>query len=252
MKNIKRMGTLAVTLAGTLAMGLSASRGMQPVAAPAARIAVAAVDIDLGQHLAPRFIKLIDCPPGHVPPGAFDDPRKLDGRVLKASLRRGEPLVEETLQPVASSSGMTGVVHAALLPFSVRLSGIDGVQGLTLPGNHVDIVAEGRASGDAAHGVAQTGAATTVLLQQVLVLSVTRHVDRFAVWPRATEVVTLAVTPADAARIELARRTGTLSLQLHNRADRYSDDADEVAWLALLDEPALRLAPISWTKRGGA
>jgi pilus assembly protein CpaB len=234
-KNIKRMGTVAVTLAGTLAMALSASRGLQAVTAPTARIAVAAVDIDLGQRLAPRFIKLIDCPRGHVPPGAFDDPRKLDGRVLTASLQRGEPLVENRLQPVASTAGMADLMGPPLLPFSVQLSRIDGVRGLALAGNPVDIVVERRQSADnPAKGDAQTGGATTVLLRQVLVLSITRHMDRFAVSPHVTEVVTLAVTPADAARIELARRTGTLSLQLHHPAAHDSDDPEQAAWLALL------------------
>ncbi|MFP3181221.1 MAG: Flp pilus assembly protein CpaB [Paraburkholderia sp.] len=241
MKNIKRMGTVAVTLAGTLAMALSASRGLQAVTAPTARIAVAAVDIDLGQRLAPRFIKLIDCPQGHVPPGAFDDPHKLDGRVLTASLLRGEPLVENRLQPVASTAGTTGVIDAVLLPLSVQMSGMDCVQGLALPGNRVDILVEQRQSGGAtANGAAHTGAATAVLLRQVLVLSMTRHSEQFVVSPRVTQVVTLAVTPADAARIELARRTGTLSLQLHNLADRYGDDPEQVAWLALLGEPVSR------------
>lgn len=247
MKNIIRMGTWAVTLAGTLAIALAASRGIEAVAPPEAKIAVAAVDIDLGQRLAPRLIKLIDCPPGHIPPGAFDDPRKLDGRVLTASLQRGEPLVEERLQPVAPSAGMTGVIDAALLPFNLQMSGIDGVEGRVLPGNRVDILVARQESGDTAHG-----AASSVLLRQVLVLSMTRHVDRFAVWPRVTEFVTLAVTPGGAARIDLARRTGTLSLQLHDAADHSRDDQWQAAGLAPLDEPLMRFAPVSWAKPGGA
>lgn len=239
MKNTTRMGTLAVTLAGTLAIALAASHGIQAVAPPETRIAVAAVDIDLGQRLAPRYIKLIDCPPGHIPTGAFDDPRKLDGRVLTASLQRGEPLVEERLQPVAPSAGMTGVIDAALLPFNLQMSGIDGVEGRALPGNRVDIVVARRESGDTAHD-----AAASVLLRQVLVLSMTRHVDRFAVWPRVTELVTLAVTPRDAARIDLARRTGTLSLRLHNEADHSRGDQWQGASFAPLDEALMRFAPI--------
>ena len=99
MKKIKWMGTFAVTAASTLVAVLCASRGIPAQTVPATRIAVAAVDIDVGQRLAPRFIKLIDWPVGKIPPGAFRDPHKLDGRVLRASLLHGEPLTESALQP---------------------------------------------------------------------------------------------------------------------------------------------------------
>jgi pilus assembly protein CpaB len=100
MKNTKWMGTLAIAAAGALVGALCVVRWMPVRAASAAQIAVAAVDIDVGQHLAPRFIKLVDSPTGKVPAGAFSDPRKLDGRILTASVERGEPLVERELQPV--------------------------------------------------------------------------------------------------------------------------------------------------------
>ena len=103
MKNTKWLGTLAVTAAGTLVAALCASRGMPVQNAPVTRIAVAAVDIDLGQRLAPRFIKLIEWPAGKIPPGTFDDPHQLDGRVLCASIVRGEPLTEGGLQPLGAS-----------------------------------------------------------------------------------------------------------------------------------------------------
>ena len=100
MKNTKSMGTLAIAVAGALVGALCVVRWMPLQAAPAARIAVAAVDIDVGQRLAPRYIKLVDSPTGKIPPGAFSDPHKLDGRILTASVERGEPLVERRLQPV--------------------------------------------------------------------------------------------------------------------------------------------------------
>lgn len=100
MKNTEWMGTLAIAAAGALVGALCVVHWVPLQAAPAAKIAVAAVDIDVGQRLAPRYIKLIDSPTGKIPAGAFSDPHKLDGRVLTASLERGEPLVEARLQPV--------------------------------------------------------------------------------------------------------------------------------------------------------
>jgi hypothetical protein len=99
MKNTKWMGTWAIAAAGALTGALCVVHWMPLQAAPAAQIAVAAVDIDVGQHLAPRFIKLVASPTGKVPAGEFSDPHKLDGRILTASVERGEPLVERQLQP---------------------------------------------------------------------------------------------------------------------------------------------------------
>lgn len=104
MKNIKYMGTLALTTVGTVVAVLCASRWVPAQTAPATRIVVAAVDIDIGQRLAPRFVKLIDWPAGKIPPGAFSDLHKLDGRVLRASILHGEPLTESGLQPLALSA----------------------------------------------------------------------------------------------------------------------------------------------------
>jgi len=104
MKNIKRMGTLALTAVGTVVAVLCASRWVPAQTVPATRIVVAAVDIDIGQRLAPRFVKLIDWPAGKIPPGAFSDPHKLDGRVLRASILHGEPLTESGLQPLRPSA----------------------------------------------------------------------------------------------------------------------------------------------------
>lgn len=100
MKNTKWKGTLAIAAVGALAGTLCVVDGMPARATPAVKIAVAAVDIDVGQHLESRFIKLVDSPTGKIPAGAFSDPHKLDGRILTVSVERGEPLVEQRLQPV--------------------------------------------------------------------------------------------------------------------------------------------------------
>ena len=104
MRNIKWMGTSALTATGTLVAVLCASRWVPAQTAPATRIAVATGDIDVGQRLGPRFVKLIDWPAGKIPPGAFSDPHQLDGRVLRASVLHGEPLTEGGLQPLVPSA----------------------------------------------------------------------------------------------------------------------------------------------------
>jgi pilus assembly protein CpaB len=115
MKNIKWFGTQAFTAVGTLVVVLCASRWIPAHSVGSTKIAVAAVDIDVGQRLAPRLIKLIDWPIGTMPPGAFSDPDKLDGRVASASMIRGEPLTERDLQPLTTAAVSRHRADAAVL-----------------------------------------------------------------------------------------------------------------------------------------
>ena len=61
----------------------------------------------LSQVAHKRGVAVFRCSPdatGKIPPGAFSDPHKLDGRVLRASVLHGEPLTESGLQPLALSA----------------------------------------------------------------------------------------------------------------------------------------------------
>ena len=60
---------------------------------------MAVADISLGQRLTPEMFKLAEWPADSVPKGAFTDPQKLGGRVLKSTLLMGEPVSETKLAP---------------------------------------------------------------------------------------------------------------------------------------------------------
>lgn len=72
MKNLRILSMLLIaTIAGLAAM-LFASRWLiQQGNSGTTKVAVAAVDVNLGQRLSPEFIRLVDWPAASLPPGAI-------------------------------------------------------------------------------------------------------------------------------------------------------------------------------------
>src|SRR5690349_20605176 len=103
MKNKRALAMMAVAiLFGLAAVGFASRWLLSQPGSAAGRIAVAAVDISLGQRLTPEMFKLADWPSHSVPKGAFTDPQKLGGRVLKSNLVMGEPVSEAKLAPAGT------------------------------------------------------------------------------------------------------------------------------------------------------
>jgi pilus assembly protein CpaB len=237
MKNMRALAMLTVATIAALAAVLFASRWMQTQATPSTRVVVAANDINLGQRLTPEFVKLVDWPSGSIPAGAFTDPQKLDGRVLKTSAQRGEPLLEAKLAPVGTMGGLSAVIGEGKRAITVRVNDVIGVAGFALPGNYVDIIVNTQKDGTAAAGDAQDRNISKIVLEKILVLAVAQEVGRDDTKPRVVNAVTLEVSPEQAEKIDLARSVGTLSLVLRNQVDNADDTTGGATKVSLLKEP---------------
>ena len=111
MKNTRAVLVLVLAvIAGLGAMVLAARWITGQVSYEGPKLAVAARDINLGTPVDASMIQMVDWPQGARPDGAFDDPKKLDGRVLKTSVLRGEPLLENKLAPVGTKGGLSAVI----------------------------------------------------------------------------------------------------------------------------------------------
>jgi pilus assembly protein CpaB len=217
MKN--RRAYLMLALAAALGLGavLLASRWLlRQTPGTAGRIVVAAADVNLGQRLAPDMLKLADWPSDAMPQGALRDPHKLNGRVLKSSVLRGEPLSEAKLAPAGTLGGLSALIAEGRRAITVRVNDVVGVAGFALPGNFVDIIVHTQAD-DAARQHERP--ISKIVLERILVLAVAQEVSRDDTKPRVVNAVTLEVTPEQAERLDLARSVGTLSLALRNQVD---------------------------------
>jgi pilus assembly protein CpaB len=218
MKNTRTMLVLGIAIMSGLVAVLLASRWLtQQTSNGVARVVVASTDISLGQRLTPELFKLVDWPTESTPPGVFNDISKLDGRVVKTSLMRGEPVLEGKLAPLGTKGGLSAVIGEGRRAITVRVNDVIGVAGFALPGNFVDIIVntqkEGERNGNTDQNISK------IVLERILVLAVAQEVGRDETKPRVVNAVTLEVTPDQAEKLDLARSVGTLSLALRNQID---------------------------------
>jgi len=218
MKNRRAFMMMAMAIVlGLGAVAMASRLLLRQVPTSANRIVVAAADVSLGQRLSPDMLKASDWPADGVPVGALRDPLVLNGRVLKSSVLRGEPLTEAKLAPVGTLGGLSALIAEGKRAITVRVNDVIGVAGFALPGNFVDILVSTQAN---ASGTAQEDLAISkIVLERILVLAVAQEVSRDDTKPRVVNAVTLEVAPEQAEKLDLARSVGSLSLVLRNQVD---------------------------------
>jgi len=217
MKNTRTWVILSVAIISGLLAVLLAGRWLDRQShSDITQVVVARTEISLGQRLAPEMLKLVDWPKNSLPPGAHLSIEKLDGRVLKAGLQRGEPVLEAKLAPQGTQGGLSAVISEGKRAITVRVNDVIGVAGFALPGNYVDIIVNTQKDGER---VNHDQNISKIVLEKILVLAVAQEVSRDETRPRVVNAVTLEVTPEEAEKIDLARSVGSLSLVLRNQVD---------------------------------
>ncbi len=218
MKNTRALIVLAVAVLAGLGAVLLASRWLNNQSnSNVSRVAVAAVEINLGQRIAPDMVKMVDWPSDSVPAGSVSDAGTLDGRVARTGLQRGEAILEAKLAPKGTQGGLSAVIGEGRRAITVRVNDVIGVAGFALPGNYVDIIVNTHR--DRETGNRRDQAISKIVLERIMVLAVAQEVSRDETKPRVVNAVTLEVTPEQAEKIDLARSVGTLSLVLRNQID---------------------------------
>jgi pilus assembly protein CpaB len=187
-------------------------------------VVVAARDLDLGTRLTPEMIQLVQWPKESMPQGAFQsrdallkDSKTGEPRVIRASLQRGEPILESRLAPVGTKGGLSAVIAAGHRAITVRVNDVVGVAGFALPGSYVDILVNTTSEGTSRSNSDKS--ISKIVLEHILVLAIAQEVGRDETKPKVVNAVTLEVTPEQAEQLDLARSVGSLSLVLRNQID---------------------------------
>lgn len=218
MRNIKAIGLLLLAVLTGLAAAVYASGWVSRQGGIASnRVVVAAVDIELGSKINAQMLSTVDWPAGSVPPGAFNDMKEVQDRVVKVSVLRGEAVMEGKLAPVGTQGGLSAVISPGKRAMTVRVNDVVGVAGFALPGNYVDVVVnaqQDRAKGEEGKQISKT------VLEHVLVLAVAQEAGRDDTKPKVVSAVTLELSLEDSEKLDLARSVGTLSLVLRNQVDK--------------------------------
>ncbi|MCK0506463.1 Flp pilus assembly protein CpaB [Aromatoleum anaerobium] len=208
---------LVAMLAGLAAVALGTRWLQAKTGGDGNRIAVAAVELQLGGRIGPEAIRLVEWPSSSIPSGAFTDLAALDGRVAITGIQPGEPILESRLAPVGTKGGLSAVVPDGKRAITVRVNDVVGVAGFTLPGNYVDIMVNTEDAGAKQNN--EDRMISKIVLERILVLAVAQEANRDETKPRVVNAVTLEVTPEQAERLDLARSVGNLSLVLRNQID---------------------------------
>ncbi|ROH85565.1 Flp pilus assembly protein CpaB [Pseudomethylobacillus aquaticus] len=232
MKDTRALLFLLFAIVAGLAAVYLASRWLTERASDVNQIAVAAQDINLGQRVTVEMVRMVEWPISSRPDGAVSDIKMLEGRVLKTSLLRGEPVLEAKLAPQGTQGGLSAVIAEGKRAITVRVNDVIGVAGFALPGNFVDIIVNTQTdeNGNPGKDISK------IVLERILVLAIAQEVGRDETKPRVVNAVTLEVTPQQAERLDLARSVGTLSLVLRNQVDPDQADTGGITKLTLLQD----------------
>ncbi len=178
-------------------------------------VLVAARDLKVEETLAPDLVKVARLPVKAVPAGSFQALKDVEGRWAQIPILAGEPIVDAKLAPRGAPPGLVAKIPPGYRAVGVEVNEQTGVSGFIKPGHRVDVIRalDGRGSTDA------SGAAATIL-EDVLVLAAGQVIDKAEGATIAARTVTLAVAPADAERLSVARAQGPLTLSLRGLNDR--------------------------------
>src|ERR1043166_7101770 len=191
-----------------LQRGIGASHGgMQDVA-------VAAADIPVGERIQDKDVRIIQMPTDALPPNGFGSKKRLLGRGAVLPIAQGEFFIAgKNLAAENGGSGLPSMIPSGMRAVSVRVNDGSAVGGFIQPRSRVDVLM----TGTSASGEAQT----ITVLKNVEVLANGTRLDRnsAAADSQNSPLITLLVSPDDAAKLALAMAQGRIQLALRNPLD---------------------------------
>ena len=177
-------------------------------------VAVAAANIDLGETLTGRHVRLVAWPKDSVPAGALGSVAETEGRVALTSIIVGEPLLDAKLaSKLGGSAILPMLVPENLRGVTIKVDDAVRESGFISPHSRVDVVVS---IADRQGSTERTG---KVILQNIPVLAAGQSVEMRGNKPVPVPTVTLALTPEQAERLALAQSEGRLMLATRKLGD---------------------------------
>lgn len=204
-------------------------------------IVVAAEALPLGVRLDANSLRLISWPADEPVTGMFTRVEDCLNRALITPVAANELILENKLAPKEAGAGLSAAIPEGMRALSVAVNEVVGVAGFVIPGTMVDVLVTGRLPGTA-HGGADN--ITRTILENVRVLAAGQKVEQDREGkPQTVPVITLLVSPGDAAKLAMASTEGKIQLALRNTIDSKKVDPPVVLEAALFAGPAPPPAP---------
>lgn len=219
-------------------------------------IYVAAVPIQVGSVITPEmlavqpwpehlilegFVRAAAAKTGGVAGIGGNDNNDADivvGNVARSSFQQQEPIIKTKLSNPNDPNFLAGALPKGMRIVTMVVNEVEGVAGFVFPGDHVDVLLT--------HAVEKIGVRldpvkrepkedkrtetyTETLLNNVVVVAVDQRPSNVGTTDKdgkliVPKTVSLMVSPADAQKVRLGQKIGTLTLSLRSLADKDSVD----------------------------
>jgi len=234
-RNRMYVGLAIATLAGLLlAMYVHHEIKLASVPAPVVimkQIVVAKGPLPLGTRLTKKDLKVIPWPKDAPVSNMFAREEDCENRALITSVAENEPILESKLAPIAAGAGLSATIPEGMRALSVAVNDVVSVAGFVTPGTMVDVITTGPTK--------EGQNITRTVLENVRVLAANQRVESQNGKPVAVTVMTLLVSPSDAARLAMASSSGKIQLALRNTIDTEASNPSPVLQASIfgLDTP---------------
>ena len=212
------LGTAAVLMVRNYITGeqKAMKKGLEPV-----RIVVARRNIPANEPLEVEWVAARPVPQKFVHANAIY-PEEVDliiGRELVYPVRAGDPILWMDFKGGERYRGFSTMIKEGERAMTVRVDETSAIAGLIQPGDHIDILGTFKRTSDTRNSEPET---TITLLQNVVVLAtgqITSARSGMARERGASGMLTILVTPEEAALLIHAQRVGRLYNVLRNPED---------------------------------
>jgi pilus assembly protein CpaB len=180
-------------------------------------IVVAAAPLQLGTRVDASNLRLIPWPADQPVVGMFTRIEDCANRALITPVATNEPILDSKLASKASGAGLSATIPEGMRALSVAVNDVVAVAGFVMPGTMVDVLVTGRVSGGTRGGEDNI---TRTILENVRVLAAGQKIEQDREGkPQTVPVITLLVSPEDAAKLAMASTEGKIQLALRNTID---------------------------------
>ncbi|HLW99690.1 MAG TPA: Flp pilus assembly protein CpaB [Candidatus Acidoferrales bacterium] len=203
---------------------------------PQQQIVVASMALEVGTRLTTEDVQMIPWPGSTSVAGMMTRIEDAVGRAVISPLVPNEMILESKLAPKEGGAGLQATIPEGMRAVSVAVNDVVGVAGFVVPGSSVDVLVTGQIP-----GATQTGAlnATRTILENVRVLAAGQKIGQdHDGKPQTVPVVTLLVSPKDAATLTMASTEGRIQLSLRNTIDSKSPAPEPVLQSAVFGSAA--------------
>ena len=193
-------------------------------------VIVAKSDIAPHAMILENMVQLKEIPSESVPSGAITSMSDVVDRPARITILAGDVITKRKLYDSSQQAGFIGSIPPDCRAVSINVNNVTGVAGFAKPGDYVDLALVESRDGSAT---------TSIILQNILLLSINQSMDRNDIDSHDGEknsrtalenpsIATLALRPQEALRLVSAAKLGDIYLMLRpaRPIENYVDAVD--------------------------